>query len=207
MHPGGPEVRLATVLTDLDLEPFVLASAHVGQLDPIAAPRRLGVEVDRHVVGVGEPRAEEAGQLDRLVHRRIGEGHERNDVDRSDPGVFAPVLVHVDLSDRAVDESFERITDGAGRAGQGEDRAVVAGVARPVEEVNARHGHDRRGQALDDVEPATLRYIRDRFDEPVGEGRRQVGHREHRATVRPARMTANARQSSGTEDRDALAAR
>ena len=76
--------------------------------------------------------------------------------------------LHVDLVDRGTDEPLEGVGDGAGRPGQGEDRAVVAGVAGPVEEVDAGDRADRRREPFDDVEPATLGDIRDRLDEPIG---------------------------------------
>ena len=109
VHPRRPEVRLAAVLADLGLQALVLAAPDVGELDPVAAPRRLGVEVDRQVEALGDPRPERPGQLDRLVHRRVGQRHERDDVDGPDPGVLAPVLVHVDLADRRRDELLEGV--------------------------------------------------------------------------------------------------
>ena len=73
MHPARPEVRLAAALVDLRLEALVLAPPNVGELDPLAAGRRLRVEEDRQVEALGDPLPERAGQLDRVVHRRVAE--------------------------------------------------------------------------------------------------------------------------------------
>ena len=72
---------------------------------------------------------------------------------------------------------------GAGRPGDGQHGAVVAGVARPVEEVDAGDRRDRAGEPVDDVEPSPLGDVRDRFDQAVGEVVGERAHRGHRATA------------------------
>jgi hypothetical protein len=161
-------------MVDLGLQPLVLAAPDVGELDPLAPPRRLGVEVDRQVEPLRDPLAERPGQLDRLVHRRVAERNPGDDVDRADPGVLAGMLLHVDLVDRRPDEPLERVADAARRPGDREDGAVVAGVTRPVEEMDAVDTRDRRRQQLDDFEAAALGDVRDGLDEALVEA--AVGH-------------------------------
>jgi hypothetical protein len=171
VHPGRPEVRLAAALGDLGTESLVLPAPDVGQLDPFRSQRRRGVEIDRQMVTLRNPPAEAPGEHDRLVHGRVGQGHERDDVDRPDPRMLAPVALHVDLLDRRSDEPIERVGDGPGRASQREHGAVVAGVARPIEEMDLRDRGDGGRQSFDDVETPTFGDVRDRFDQSVGEVR------------------------------------
>jgi hypothetical protein len=194
MHLRRSDVRFAAALRDLDLQPLVLAAPDIGQLDPIGAASSLGIEVDREVEALGDPARKRPSQLDRLVHRRVAEGDEGNDVDRPDPGMLTRVLVHVDLADRARDQAFQRLGDGAGRPSKREHRAIVARIARPIEEMNAIDRADRRRQPIDDVETATLGYVRNRFDETIGQAGGQLGHQSiscHALTGRtcPARRT------------------
>ena len=199
MHPGRPEVRLAAVLGDLGLQALVLAATDVGELHPIGPPRRPGVEVDRQVEALGDAGAEAPGELDRLVHRRVPERDERDDVDRADPGVLARVLVHVDVADGGRDERLEGGRDRARRTRDREDGAVVAGVARPVEEVDAGHRRHRAREPVDDVEPTPFGDVRDRFDQAVGQVVRERAHRGHRAT--PPRAARPRRCGRGQADR------
>ena len=96
--------------------------------------------------------------------------------------MLAGVGVHVDLVDRGRDQALQGVHDRPVLAGHREDRAVVARVARPVEEVDAVAGRDRLGQPVDDVEPAALGDVRDGFDQ--------------HATMLALRRTANDGQSS-----------
>ena len=97
--------------------------------------------------------------------RCLAEWDEGDDVDRSDPGVLAGVLVHVDLADRPGDEPLEPLAHRIRLAGDREDAPVVARVARPVEEVHARHRGDVLAQPLDDVEAAALADVGNGLDE------------------------------------------
>ena len=166
VHPGRAEVRLTAVLVDLGLQALVLPAADVGELDPVRPVRRVRVEEHRQI----EPRRRaccpnaraRATQSSIVV---VTERHERDDVHRPDPRVLPGVRVHVDLVDRRGHEPLERLADGVVLAGEREDGPVVARVARPVEQVDARDGRDRVGETVDDVEPTTLGDVRDGFDE------------------------------------------
>ena len=75
------------------------------------------------------------------------------------------LLLHVDLAQGNGDQPLQRIADRAVLAGQREDAPVVGRVAGPVEEVCAGHRFQRRGQPVDNLEPAALGDVRDGFDE------------------------------------------
>ena len=165
MHPRRPEVGLTTARSDLGLEPFVLAAADVRQLDPVGARRGRSVEIDGHFEAIRDPPAEGAGHLDAVVDRGLAERHERNDVDRPDARMLAPVHLHVDLMDGDRHRPFEGLGDGLGLSGDRQDASVVAGVHRAIEQKCAANTLHRVGESLDDVEPSTLAEIGHRFDE------------------------------------------
>src|ERR687898_177075 len=56
------------------------------------------------------------------ARRTRSERVERDDVDRTDPRVLAPVRVHVDQLDRRRNQTLERLGDRAMLAGKREDR-------------------------------------------------------------------------------------
>ena len=159
------EVGRATRFLDLVLEPFVLAASDVGKLHSFGAGGRVRIEEDREVEAFRDPGAEVPRHLDGVVHRRRAERHERDDVDGTDARVLAGVAVHVDLVDRDLDEPLERVGDRIVLAGHREDRAVVAGVARPVEQEDALALLDGIRHPVDDIEAAALRYVRDGLDQ------------------------------------------
>ena len=63
-------------------------------------------------------------------------------------GCSPACVLHVDLVDGGGDEAIERVGHGRGLTGEREDTAVVARVARPVEEVHPRHGAGSRRRAV-----------------------------------------------------------
>jgi hypothetical protein len=90
--------------------------------------------------------------------------------------VLAGVLLHVDLADGDRHECLECVAHGAGRTRQGEHRTVVAGIARPVEEMDAGHAGDRLRHSIDDRRAATFGHVRDGLDETGRESGRQIHH-------------------------------
>ena len=165
MEMRRAEVRGTAGLLDLVLEPLVLTAPDVGQLHPLGACRGVRVQEDREVEAGRDPGAELARHLDGVVHRRRAERHERDDIDGPDARVLAGVAVHVDLVDRDLDQPFEGVGDRIVFAGDGEDRPVVAGVARPVEQEDAVAGLDGARHPVDDIEASALRHVRDGFDQ------------------------------------------
>ena len=137
---AGPKSGSRPALADLRLEPLVLAAPDVGQLDPVGAGRRLRVEVDRQVEAGSAIRcAEGPRELDAVVHRGLAERHERDHVHRADPRVLAARARSMSISSMATATSRSSASPtAAGLAGEREDGAVVAGVAGPVEQVDAR---------------------------------------------------------------------
>ena len=194
MRPGRAEVGRPPIVADLDLQSLVLAAPDVGQPDPVSTGGRGGVEVDRQVEAAGDPGPEGAGQLDALVERRVAEGDERDHVDGPDPGVLASLQLHVDLADGDLDGLLHRPDHRLRLAGQGQDGAVVAGVARPVEEQSARRSGDGRGKTVDDLNPAAFGEVRHTLD--------QLGHALHRATsaALPTPACAGRRSTRGALD-------
>ena len=108
-------------------------SASFSRSGRIAAP---GIEIDRELEPLGDPGRERAGERDAVVHRGVAERHERDDVDRADARVLAG-LRPCRSRRRRRRPPLERGATGVGVAGQGQHAPVVAGVARPVEEVDA----------------------------------------------------------------------
>ena len=167
VEAGRPEVGAPVgVGRDRLPEPLVLAAPDVGQLLAVRTRRRPGVQVDRDPEPLGHPGAEVPGQPDAVVDRRLAERHERHDVDRPDPRVLPGLALHVDRLDGHGDGRLERAADRLRVAGQGQHAPVVAGVARPVQEVDAGRARDGRGEPVDDLHPPTLAEVRDRFDQP-----------------------------------------
>ena len=109
--------------------------------------------------------------------------------------MLAGLALHVDLADRDLDRQLHRPDDRLGLAGQGQDAAVVAGVAGPVEEERAGRPGDRRGQAIDDLDPAALGEVGNALDEP--------GHALHRATSGGCPAPSRRRMSAGAPAVDA----
>ena len=165
MHPSRPEVRLAAVLLDLDLQPLVLAAADIGEPLAVRPQRSTGVQVDGQVEAARDPFAERPCDIDDVVDRGRCERDEGDDVDGADPRVLALMGVHVDLVDRARHEPLERLAHSLMLTGHREHRAVVTRVAGPVEEEDLRDGRDRVREPVDDIEPPALRDIGHRFDE------------------------------------------
>ena len=160
------EVRSTVrIVGDLRLQSLVLAAPDVGQLLSVGPGGRPRVQVDGEAEPVGQARSERPGERDAFVHRRLAERDERDDVDGADPGVLAGLALHVDGLDRDRHGCLESLGHTGRAAGEGEDAPVVTGVARPVEEVDVGRGRDRRGEPVDDLEPAALAEVRHGFDE------------------------------------------
>ena len=79
--------------------------------------------------------------------------------------MLALVGVHVDLVDRSGDEPLQRIGDRPVLTGHREDRPVVAGVARPVEQRDAGRRADGLGEPVHDVKATSLGHVRNRLDQ------------------------------------------
>jgi hypothetical protein len=112
------------------------AVAEVGALGPPRPARQLAIEEDRDA---------EAGDLggggDRLGAGGVAvsgvEPDQRADVERPDRRVGAGVARHVDRLQRLLGAGDERLAQGARRAGEREDAAVVVGVGVAVEQGDA----------------------------------------------------------------------
>ena len=75
------------------------------------------------------------------------------------------VRVQIDERDRLGDQPVQGDEHRLMLARQREDRAVVAGVARPVKEIHAVDRFEGSRQPVNDLEPAALGHVRDGLDE------------------------------------------
>ena len=168
VHPCGPEVRLAPVVRDLDLEPLVLAPPDVGQLDAVRAGRGLGIEVDGELVAgarSGAPKLRASSTQSSIDVSPSGTNG--IDIHRADPRVLAAVLLHVDVVDRCADQAVQAGDDGVVLAGDREHGAVVAGVRGPVQQEHAGDRCQGVRETLHDIETAAFGDVGHAFDEHV----------------------------------------
>ncbi len=165
VHACGSIVGLPTGMRDLGPEPLVLRFPDVGQDDPLGARGGLGIEVDGQLEALGDMGTEAARQLDALLHGRLAERHEGDDVDGPDAWVLALVLLHVDPGDGDLDRRLHRHRDGLGLTGEGQHAPVMVDIRRPVEEVDVRRGGHGGGQRVDDLGPASLAEVGDALDQ------------------------------------------
>src|SRR5450759_1154434 len=75
------------------------------------------------------------------------------------------VTLHIYLGDGHGHGPFQGLENGRRIAGDRQNAAVVAGVARPIQQVGARDGLDRRRELVDDLDAAALTEVGDRLDE------------------------------------------
>ena len=176
MGPTGAEVRLPAALPDLHLQALVLPAAHVGESLPLRSRRGGGIQVDRKVEPPGDSRTELASKPDALGEGRVPERHEWDHIDRTDPRMLAGVLLHVDLVDGDGHRTLQGLHHRPGFARERQHTPVVAGIARPVEEVHAGRARHGGGELLDNVQPAALG--------EVGHGFNEAGHERYPDTSR-----------------------
>ena len=165
MGAGRAEIGLAPAGPDLIAESLVLPAAYVGQAHPVRAASGVGIEEDGDVVALRDALGETVREFDAVVHRRVTERHDRHDVDRPDSRVLTLVRVQIDERDRLGDQPVQGDEHRLMLARQREDRAVVAGVARPVKEIHAVDRFEGSRQPVNDLEPAALGHVRDGLDE------------------------------------------
>ena len=102
-----------------------------------------------------------------------------------------------------LDEALEGVAHRPVLAGDREHRAVVAGIARPVEQGHAADRGDRLGHPVDDIEPATFGHVRDRFDQHVLMLATRPGRPTRRPMHEPLRRLSNAVTPTPPVDRPA----
>ena len=161
-------------------------------LEPAAADGREGgppgvagrgpVQVDGDPGLGGDPPAGPLGQGDAvqvgvLAAAEPGLGAERDErqhVQRPHPRVHAAVVVEVDQAGAGPGPGHGRLDQGRARAHQGDDRAVVVGVAGPVEHQHPGVGPGEGGHDLvDHLGPAPLRDVGHALDQA---GELEPGH-------------------------------
>src|SRR5688500_14564857 len=99
MEPGRPEVGTVIGERDLVAQALELRAANIGQYLPVRPLRGLRVQENRQIEAVGNSLAECARELYAVFHRRLAQGHERDDINRADARMLALVRVEVDALD------------------------------------------------------------------------------------------------------------
>lgn len=78
-----------------------------------------------------------SGQVDCLLHRRLAQRHERQNIERADARVHAPVRAQVDVFQGCARQRHPRIADRCSRSHGRNDAAVVNDVAGTVNHTRA----------------------------------------------------------------------
>ena len=160
------EVRVAGgVGADLGAGELEPTAADVDQVRPFRAGRRPLVEVDGDAELVADPASECLGERDAVVHRGALQRNERADVRRTDARVLTLVRGEVDELLRLGDAAESGLDGHVGRCDERDDRPVVAGVRRHIEDRDPRCGRDRVPDGVDDLGAATLGEVGDALDE------------------------------------------
>jgi hypothetical protein len=145
-------------------EAFELTLTDVFEQDAIGAGGGGSVEVDGDTVTSPDEEAGLTRQDGAVCERRSADGDEWDDVGGSDARVHTVLPGQIDELCGLASGSDGGFDDAGGRAGDGDDRAVVRGIERPVEEANAfdlHSGYDLFN--LGDV--SAFREVGDAFDD------------------------------------------
>ena len=137
---GWPEVRLVGRLAHGLRETLESGPSDVGQDAPVGAEGGLGIEEDGQVEALGQAGGEAARTLDTLLHGRVAEGHEGDDVHGPDARMLAPLHAHVDAFDGHLDRTLHGRHHAARVARHGVDAALMVRVSRLVQEPDAARG-------------------------------------------------------------------
>src|SRR6202023_2421079 len=157
---GRSFVRGAVRVADV-LEQILEASlAYLFQLAALGPSGGLGIVIDRDSKLFPESRAESMGKVDANTHRQVGERNEGHNVGGTHPWVFAAVLPQIDAFGRNGGAGHRRIDRKAWLGDEGDDHPVMRGIGLDVDYAGARR-LDRIRDLGDDLQPATLREIRD----------------------------------------------
>ena len=141
-RPGPPRSgRRAASLRTASLQAFELAAAHVFKIGAVGPGRRRLIEIDGNAEAPPDFEAGLAGQHDALLQLDAGDGHERDHVCRADAGMGSLLAGQVDQLNGLARAAHRGFHDGGRLTGQGDDRAVVVGIHRPVEQAHSVHAH------------------------------------------------------------------
>ena len=160
---------------DVSARQLELAAADISEVLAIRAGGSFFVEKDGDAQFGADFGAELAGEGDAVVHCGPFERNEGADVGGADAGVFALVGGEVDqvagLGD-AVEGGLHRAVGGRH---EGDDGAVMAGIARRIEDDHALDARDGGDDGGDDLGATPLGEVRNAFDEFHDRGRFRRG--------------------------------
>jgi hypothetical protein len=143
---------------------FELAAADVFEKDTVGAGGGSSVEVDGDAVATPDEKAGLAGEDGALSERGAADGDEGDDVGGADAGVDAALRGEVDEFGGFAGGAGGCFDDARGRAGDGDDGAVVRRVEGPVEKTHAVDLHG--GDDLPDLgRVGAFREVRDTLDD------------------------------------------
>ena len=165
MRRRRPEVGLPLGLRHLGRQPLELAAADVLEVAPRGGRRGLLVQEHRDAEPVRHGVGGRARQPHAVVHRHTVNRHERHDVHGAEPWVLAAVLPEVDRREASLEQREHGRVQRGGVAGERDDRAVVRGIRRPVEQVYARGGGDGVDDIADDVGTPAFADVRDALND------------------------------------------
>src|SRR5215469_11844152 len=151
---------------------FKLPLADVFKLHTIWPRCRCTVEIHRNTIPPPNKEPRLPRQNSAVGQRSTAYRNERNDVGSTDPGMHATLLGKIDQLGRSTGSTNRRLNDRFRRTCDGNNRAIVSGVERPVEQTYLLDLHSRNN-THDFAFIRALREIWDTFDN---------GFRIHRST-------------------------
>jgi len=125
-------------------ETFELAAADIFEQDAVGARGGGSVEIDGNTVAAPDEEAGLTREDGALGEGGSADGDEGDDIGGADAGMHAVLGCEVDEFGGFAGGADGSLDDAAGRAGDGDDGAIVCGVERPIEEAHAfdLHGGD-----------------------------------------------------------------
>ena len=165
MEAAWPEVgRSIRVRLDLGLQALVLATPDIREGPAIQAGRGGLVQVDGDLELIRDPLADGTGEGDAVVHRDSRNGDEREDVERSDPGVFPVMHAHVDQFHGFLRTAERRLCDRGTVADERDHGSIVVRVHLPIEDPHTGHRRNCLGDCIDHLLAVALGEIRNALD-------------------------------------------
>ena len=145
-------------------ETFELTATNIFEQNAVGAGGGCSVEVDGNTVAAPDEEASLTGEDGALGEGGSANRDEGDDVGGADAGMDAVLGCEVDDFGSFAGGANGSLDDAAGRAGDGDDGAIVCGVERPIEETHAfdLHGSD---DLLDLGGVGTFREVWDALDD------------------------------------------
>jgi hypothetical protein len=157
----GPERR---VFTHSIAQAFKLTAAHVFEIGSVGARGGSFIKKYRHAEPPPNFKTGLAGEQDALFQFDAGDGHERDYVGRADARMDPLLPGQVDQLGGFSGTANRCLNHCSGLSGDGNDRAIVVRIHRPVKQMHSLDAH-RGNNRLDATGIPALREIGDAFDD------------------------------------------